>query len=209
MDFNVTQKWPWLHWLQRHRLTRSCGLVEGAMVVLVTQIYQVLPFGRRGPGCSGYKDADLPGPAIWQKGPWLPWLQRHRLTRSCDLAEGAMVALGAGADSALSVPAPHAGPLSSTGAGGKAAHAVDHVVQADRWNQSTTVCQQHCQSTAQSVNNTARSTTQPVNNTAKSTTRLSITQPVKNKSCQAANNRACQQHSQSTTQPRLELQLAT
>ena len=60
---------------------------------MVTQIYQVLPFGRRGPGCSGYKDADLPGPAIWQKGPWLPWLQRHTLNRSGDLAEGALFAL--------------------------------------------------------------------------------------------------------------------
>ena len=77
-----------------------------------------------------------------------------------------MVALGAGADSALSVPAPDAGSLSSTGAGGKAAHAVDHGVQTDRWNQSTTVCQQHSQSTTQPVNNTTCKQYSQVNNTA-------------------------------------------
>ena len=82
-------------WLQRHRLTRSCGLAEGAMIALVTktQTYQFQRSGRRGPG---YKDrlttsgdladgalvalvtkTDLPGPAIWQTGPWLPWLLRQ------------------------------------------------------------------------------------------------------------------------------------
>ena len=95
-----------------------------------------------------------------------------------------MVALGAGADSALSVPAPDAGALSSTGVGGKAAHAVDHVVQADRWNQSTTVCHQHSQSTTQPGQQHSLSTTQPVNDTACKQQSQSTTQPVNNIVCQ-------------------------
>ena len=194
------------------------------MVALVTktQTYQVLRSGRRGHDCPGYKDTDLPVPAIWQKGPWLPWLQRHRRTRSCDLAERGHGCLGY-KDTDLPGPAIwQKGPWlpwvqeqtlpsvyqrrTQAPCRPQALAAKLHMllITVSRLTAGTsqqqfvnnTASQQHSLSTTQPVNNTARSTTQPVNNTAESTT-----QPVNNTACQAANNTTCQQHSLSTTQP--------
>ena len=69
-----------------------------------------------------------PHPAIWQKA---PCLTHTPLTIPGQLAEGAMVALDAGADPALGEPALDAGALPPAGLGVEAARVADHAVQAD------------------------------------------------------------------------------
>lgn len=152
-------------WLQRHRLTRSCGLVEGAMVALDTQIYQVRRSGRRGPGGPGYKDTDLPGPAIWQKGPWLPWVQEQTLPSVYQRRTQAPFrpqALAAKLHMLLIT-------LSRLTAGTSQQQSVTNTASQQHSRVNSTACQQHSLSTTQPVNDTAckqqsQSTTQPVNN---------------------------------------------